>query len=107
MSNATYSAENSILRQMQSLGLTADHLAALDGQISPSRLSAAFRGVRSLDTPTADRLLRLLAELGELSASLQPVPVSWKATGAIRTLLTAKRAQQLEIRIEVGATASA
>jgi len=62
MGLATYSNENRILGAMQTLGLTADHLAALDGSISPSRLSAAFRGVRDLETPQAERLLRLLAE---------------------------------------------
>jgi|HubBroStandDraft_2_1064218.scaffolds.fasta_scaffold03671_9 hypothetical protein len=106
MSNATHSHENRILGRMQALGLTADHLATLDGQISPSRLSAAFRGVKDLENPTAQRLLRLLDELDELCSSLHPVPVSWKSTAAIRTLLAAKRAQCLEIRIELGAAAA-
>jgi transcriptional regulator with XRE-family HTH domain len=106
MSNAVYSAENRILGRMQALGLTADHLATLDGSISPSRLSAAFRGVKNLENPTAERLLRLLDELDELTSSLSPIPISWKATAAIKTLLAAKRSQQLEIRIELGAAAA-
>jgi hypothetical protein len=106
MSNAVYSAENRILGRMQALGLTADHLATLDGQISPSRLSAAFRGVKDLENPTAQRLLRLLDELDELTSSLHPVPIQWKNTAAVKMLLRAKRARCLEIRIELGAAAA-
>jgi predicted amidophosphoribosyltransferase len=102
MGAATYSHENRILTGMQSLGLTADHLATLDGSISPSRLSAAFRGVKDLETPQAERILRLLQELKELSSALTPVPISWKNTAAIKFLLAAKRAQRLAIRIECG-----
>ncbi|MGA2422296.1 MAG: hypothetical protein ABSG69_19640 [Candidatus Acidiferrum sp.] len=100
---ATFSHENQILAAMKSLGLTADHLTALDGLISPSRLSAALRGVRDLDTPQAQRLLKLLAELNELVESLSPVPVSWRNTTAIRQLLAAKRENRLAIRIGLGA----
>jgi hypothetical protein len=105
MGVATYSHENRILTGMRSLGLTADHLATLDGSISPSRLSAAFRGVKDLETPQAERLLHLLDELKELSASLTPVPISWKNTAAIKFLLAAKRAHRLEIKIDLGSAA--
>jgi hypothetical protein len=101
MGIATYSHENRILTGMQSLGLTADHLATLDGSISPSRLSAAFRGVKDLETPTAERLLRLLGELSELATALAPVPISWRDIAAIKTLLAAKRAHRPEIKIDL------
>jgi hypothetical protein len=102
MSLATYSSENRILGGMQTLGITADHLATLDGSISPSRLSAAFRGVRDLETAQAERLLQLLAELSDLAASVRPVPISWRDTAAIKTLLSAKREQRLEIKVDLG-----
>jgi hypothetical protein len=105
MGLATYSNENRILGAMQTLGITADHLAALDGNISPSRLSAAFRGVRDLETPQAERLLRLLAELSALAASVYPVPISWRDREAIKTLIEAKRAHRLEIRVDLGSAA--
>jgi sugar/nucleoside kinase (ribokinase family) len=103
MGVATYSHENRILTGMQSLGLTADHLATLDGSISPSRLSAAFRGVKDLETPQAERLLRLLAELAELASSVYPVPIAWRNVAAIKTLIEAKRAHRLEIKVDLGA----
>lgn len=102
MGLATYSNENRILGAMQTLGLTADHLAALDGNISPSRLSAAFRGVRDLETSQAERLLRLLAELSDLAASVRPVPIAWRDVTAIKTLLGAKRANRLAITVDLG-----
>jgi len=105
MGLAAYSHENRILGTMQNLQITADHLATLDGNISPSRLSAAFRGVKDLDVPTAERLLQLLTELSDLANSVHPVPIHWRNVAAIKTLLQAKRAHRLEIKIDLGSAA--
>src|SRR6516165_7696282 len=94
------SIERRILQRMQELDLTADHLAALDGNVSPSRLSAAFRGVKNLDTPLADRLVGLLADLAELQKLFAPAPLHWRHVAAIRMLLAAKRADRLDVKID-------
>ena len=96
------SPERRILQKLAALDLSADHLAVIDGAISPSRLSQAFRGVKTLENPTAERLFRLLDELAELQQMLAPVPILWRDVAAIRMLSEAKRADRLEVKIELG-----
>jgi transcriptional regulator with XRE-family HTH domain len=85
MSNATLSAENRIRERMQSLGISAAFLAAISG-VEATRLSLAFRGVRDLKMEDADKLLRLTADLVELSEAIKPLALPNDVPGMARVL---------------------
>jgi transcriptional regulator with XRE-family HTH domain len=72
MGYATLSAENRIRERMQSLRMSAAFLAAISG-VEATRLSLAFRGIRDLSNSDAELLLKLTADLVELSEAIKPL----------------------------------
>ena len=88
--NASLSYETRIQEKMRSLGCTSDFFAVLAG-IPPSRLSQAFRAIKPLSNSDGEMLIGLLKDLEALTASVAPVPVSFRNPIVIRDLLAARR----------------
>jgi|SRR5580692_879636 hypothetical protein len=83
---ATLSAEARIQERMRSLEISNDFLAVLAG-IPSSRLSLAFRGIKSLSNSDGERLLSLLEELEALVERAKPFPVAFRNPAIIRDLI--------------------
>jgi hypothetical protein len=83
----TLSAENRLRRKILDLGCTAQFVAALDGGLSPSRLSQALSGIKVLENKDAERLLALCDKCIVFRDAFLPVPVSFSEPGVIRPLL--------------------
>ena len=83
---ATLSAENRVRDRLQSLGATANFLAALSG-IPATRISLATRGIQELRSEHATLLLELTARLIDIADAFRPLPISLVNPTEVRALL--------------------
>lgn len=87
--------------RMRKLGnITADFLAHLAG-VSGSRLSQAFRGIRSLDNDQTIIIADTLRDLEELATATAPIPISFTNPKTIRDVLEQKKNGNLSISVRV------
>jgi hypothetical protein len=90
--------------RMRKLGnITADFLAHLAG-VSGSRLSQAFRGIRSLDNDQTIIIADTLRDLEELATATAPIPISFVNPSKIREVLEKRKSGDLLINIVVKAS---
>jgi len=62
--------------------------------VSPSLISLALSGRREFMPWTAERLLNLVIELGELTKYLNDIPINWSASEGVATLVVRRRMEQ-------------
>jgi hypothetical protein len=88
---STLSAESQIAQKLQALDMSAASLASIAGsagiRTSQARISEAINQVRPLDNGTAASLLKVLAELEELTKAVSPIPISFRNPKRIAELL--------------------
>ena len=101
MAFAALAAEVRLQDRLSNLDTTASFLAALDGQISGSRLSQALRGIKNLQNEDAVRLLNLTARLVALREAFSPVPLALTNPTDVRYLLDNLAATDDAIREKV------
>jgi hypothetical protein len=83
---AKLSAEVRIQERMRKLEITSDFLATL-ALIPASRLSLAFRGLKSLSNGDAELLFGVLSDLEALAERARPFPIAFRNPVLIRDLI--------------------
>jgi hypothetical protein len=87
------SQESFLRERIARLDCTADFLCSLTG-IPATRLSQAFRGIKALPGPDAEKLNKTLSDLDELVKAFSPVPVKLENPMVIGELLEDSRNRQ-------------
>jgi hypothetical protein len=79
--------ESNIVERLNRLRCPIATFAAIDGQISNSRLSESLRGLTLLRNEDSSRLMSLLSEMERLAALAAPMPLEFRNPPLVRQLL--------------------
>jgi hypothetical protein len=91
--NASMSVENRIQRALDELGIGLVQFCVISGEVSQTRLSQAFNGLRPLPNELGEKLEGVIFELKAIREGAKPIPVDFRNVIAIKEILEQRRTQ--------------
>jgi hypothetical protein len=95
--NASLSVENRIQRALGELGIGLVQFCVISGEISQTRLSQAFNGLRPLPNELGEKLEAIIHELQAIRDDAKPIPVDFRNVIAIKEILEQRRQHATEV----------